>query len=413
MIMLSARGHVYSALDLAAGYMKERGLLYDKDKHPSGLVSLTNAENFLMQAKMLHFMQTRSLPLLERYTLTYHHGPFGSKRLRQAMANFINTGFLPAVPTTVDEISFVSGVTALNNILALCTTAENEGLLVGMPIYGSFAPDLQTMSNCKLVYTVFNDKDQFSVDAVDCYERSLQEAEKSGTKIRALVLTNPHNPLGRCYPRETLEAIMRFCNKYSIYLISDEIYAFSVYYTDESTPGFTSILSIDLAGIIDSQLVHVLYGFSKDFAAAGLRLGCLVSRNPELTKAVRSLARFHGATPLTDAIATSILEDREFCTQFLEESARALGEHQAIVVKALNDAGIPYVRKANAGFFLWIDMSICLQSLSWQAEDDLRQKLYDNGVEMSAGHAYYDESPGKFRFIFSVDKDSLVEGLRR
>lgn len=62
------------------------------------------------------------------------------------MANFINTGFSPASPTTVDEISFASGVTALNDIVSLCTTAENEGLLLGMPIYGSFAPDLQTMS---------------------------------------------------------------------------------------------------------------------------------------------------------------------------------------------------------------------------------------------------------------------------
>lgn len=58
-------------------------------------------------------------------------------------------------------------------------------------------------------------------------------------------------------------------------------------------------------------------------------------------------------------------------------------------------------------------MSACLHSLSWQAEDDLRQKLYDFGIEMSAGHAYHDEKPGKFRFIFSVDKDSLAEGLRR
>lgn len=79
-IMLSARGQAYSALDLAAGYLKERGPLYDKDKYPSGLVSLTNAENvwfdhfdswivsthanrcnqqFLMQEKMLHFIKTK------------------------------------------------------------------------------------------------------------------------------------------------------------------------------------------------------------------------------------------------------------------------------------------------------------------------------------------------------------------
>ena len=68
---------------------------------------------------------------------------------------------------------------------------------------------------------------------------------------------------------------------------------------------------------------------------------------------------------------------------------------------------------SNAGFFLWIDLSACLRSATWQDEDELRQGLYDHGVEMSAGHAYHDEKPGNFRFLFSMDRDTLEEGLRR
>jgi aspartate/methionine/tyrosine aminotransferase len=132
---------------------------------------------------------------------------------------------------------------------------------------------------CKLVYTPFGDVDQFSALAVDCYERALQEAQRNGTRVRALVIANPHNPLGmfknkgdgqaiwltvlgRCYPRDALEAIVRFCNKHDIHLISDEIYACSVYHTDELHQGFTSALSVNLTGI-NKGLVHVLYGFSK------------------------------------------------------------------------------------------------------------------------------------------------------
>lgn len=55
-----------------------------------------------------------------------------------------------------------------------------------------------TETRCKLVYTPFGDVDQFSVRAIACYERALEEAEHAGTKVRALVLTNPHNPLGMC-----------------------------------------------------------------------------------------------------------------------------------------------------------------------------------------------------------------------
>ena len=54
-----------------------------------------------------------------------------------------------------------------------------------------------TPFRCKLIYTPFGDQDQFSVQAVDCYERALQKAQQSGTRVRALVITKPHNPLGK------------------------------------------------------------------------------------------------------------------------------------------------------------------------------------------------------------------------
>lgn len=38
--------------------------------------------------------------------------------------------------------------------------------------------------------------DQFGVEAVECYERALEQAEKTGVNVKALVLANPHNPLG-------------------------------------------------------------------------------------------------------------------------------------------------------------------------------------------------------------------------
>jgi xeroderma pigmentosum group C-complementing protein len=63
------------------------------------------------------------------------------------MAAFTNKRFSPVSAVTMDQVSFVSGVTALNDILSLCMTdEENDGLLLGMPIYGSFNPDMRSMS---------------------------------------------------------------------------------------------------------------------------------------------------------------------------------------------------------------------------------------------------------------------------
>lgn len=70
--------------------------------------------------------------------------------------------------------------------------------------------------------------------------------------------------IGQCYPTETLVALLRLCAARGIHLISDEIYALSVYNRDDrASEKFTSIRAIDCSGIIDPRQVHVLYGMSK------------------------------------------------------------------------------------------------------------------------------------------------------
>jgi aspartate/methionine/tyrosine aminotransferase len=70
--------------------------------------------------------------------------------------------------------------------------------------------------------------------------------------------------LGRCYPPETLKALLHLCAAKGIHLISDEIYALTTYPRDDQpSEKFTSIRAIDYSDIIDPTQVHVLYGMSK------------------------------------------------------------------------------------------------------------------------------------------------------
>lgn len=91
---------------------------------------------------------------------------------------------------------------------------------------------------------------------------------------------------------DAMKEIASFCGKHSIHLISDEIYANSVFDNPVApdAPPFTSILAIDLGDRIDPKLVHVTYGASKDFCANGLRLGMLYTKNEGLLGAVSSNA---------------------------------------------------------------------------------------------------------------------------
>ena len=91
---------------------------------------------------------------------------------------------------------------------------------------------------------------------------------------------------------ETIQELAAFCGKRNIHLISNEVYANSVWRSDEAAGRFvpfTSILSLDLDQHIDPNMVHLVYGASKDFSANGLRVGVFHSRNEGLLKAVGSL----------------------------------------------------------------------------------------------------------------------------
>lgn len=164
---------------------------------------------------------------------------------------------------------------------------RGEGILVNRPVYGRFELDYGVEAGVEIVYADTATDEAFTPSSVAKYEQALIEAEERGIKIRAVLLVNPHNPVGmhsllksglslsgltvliafktgRCYPSDTLRHIARFCDRNNLHLISDEVYASCVFDSgDPDSVQFTSILSLDLHGLINPNLVHVLYGFSK------------------------------------------------------------------------------------------------------------------------------------------------------
>ena len=72
----------------------------------------------------------------------------------------------------------------------------------------------------------------------------------------------------------------------------------------------------------------------------------------------------------------------------------------------------------NAGLFLYIDLSPWLPTKShneqsyYEREFALAQRLLDAGVGVHPCEEH-GEIPGHFRLVFSQDRDTLAEGLRR
>lgn len=115
----------------------------------------------------------------------------------------------------------------------------------------------------------------FGPTMVTILERGLQE---SSVPVKMVVVTNPHNPLGRCYSKECLVELMQFSQHRDLHLISDEVFGLSELGCEDlrGSRNFTSALAIDPAAYgCDPERIHVIWSLSKDLGATGARLVCI------------------------------------------------------------------------------------------------------------------------------------------
>ncbi|KAL4778805.1 pyridoxal phosphate-dependent transferase [Aspergillus varians] len=386
---------------------------YNKDTNPDGVICFGMAEHGPVRADIAEYIN-------KKVTFDTNSVCYGSMATENPLpavaAAHLNRHLKPLTPIEPEMVVKASGCSAAGNMLAFALAEPGDGVLVSRPVYGRFELDYGVEAGVEIVYADTDPYEAFSLACIGKYEKALADAEARGVKIRAVVLVNPHNPVGRCYPTETLIEILKFCNKHQIHLISDEIYALCVFDSGHPyAPLFTSILSLATPELIDLNLVHVLYGFSKDFASGGLHIGFIVSQNAELRRACSATLRFHSPSSAAETIGAAILNDEEFVSKFTEKSQQDLAFSYRIATSILDEEGINYVKGGNAGFFLYIDLSPYLpkdDSLQGpEREFALAQKILDNGLFLHPGEEH-SKDLGWFRLVYSHDEDVLREGLR-
>lgn len=112
------------------------------------------------------------------------------------MASHINTHFYPIMPITSDNLFTTCSVTAAQNMLSFGIGDTGEAILVSPPIYGRFEMDYGNVARMKVLYAKMKDTDPFELAVVDRLEEALINATWAGTRVRALLISNPINPLG-------------------------------------------------------------------------------------------------------------------------------------------------------------------------------------------------------------------------
>ena len=395
---------------------------WDPQSNPNGYVSIGVAENRFMHEDLRAYV-TKHCDI-STAAFTYGNGPMGTHRLRNAVSGFLNRHLKPVLPLQPSHLIITNGVSHSIEHCSWALADEGDGFLLGQPYYGAFIPDISLRPGVEVLEVKFGALDPMSVEAVENYEKAILATRHRGVTVKGLMLCSPHNPLGRCYSRDALIAYLKLCEKYQVHLVSDEIYALSVWENKEDTNPppvpFTSVLSIEIEKYINPALVHVLWGMSKDFGANGLRLGCIISQhNPAFMRALIPVAIYSYVSGITDHVVSSLLEDHDWSDRYIKENQRRLSHGYSRVVSFLRKHDIEYAPGPNAAFFVWIDLGKAYLQRNPDRKDskDLTQEIMDKLLEqklyMASGTNFGSETPGVFRIVFSHPDEYMDEALRR
>lgn len=85
-------------------------------------------------------------------------------------------------------------------MLSFTLAEPTDGILVSRPVYGRFELDYGVEADVQIVYADTDPEEAFTPVVVDKYEAALRRAQDEGTRVRAVLIVNPHNPVGKYHP---------------------------------------------------------------------------------------------------------------------------------------------------------------------------------------------------------------------
>ena len=469
---ISTRGA--SAVGLLPTYLSDARSVerYDPVTAPHGALQLGVAESQLLEDLLL--------PQINQITQTvapftsdciYYQPTAGRASLRSAVAEYMQellslTNNQQQHCLDQEGIIVGAGCNAVLENLCFCLADPGDVVLIPTPYYAAFEFDLVARAALQIVpvYTmsffhdnggsgsggnnVNNDLKSVPKEAYYPTRASLDAAvQRAGKKPRILLLSHPQNPLGICYPPEVLQECIDWCREHEIHLISDEIYAGSVYRTndddeEEITP-FKSALELAATTTSGSSsnhnlglgpYIHWVYAMSKDFALSGLRVGVAYSENEDIRMPLQKLndmCQISSQTQVlvehmmttTSTSTTTTTKDGSSCPKkwtqtFREENHKRLRARGDALHALLDRLNVPYI-PATAGLFCWLDLSQFLppppaDGNGTGTDEERERALYldlvqEFGLLLTPGLSMRNERPGFFRCVFTAAKEEEFE----
>lgn len=223
-------------------------------------------------------------------------------------------------------------------------------------------------------------------------------------KTKLISICNPHNPVGRVYSKEILKKISQIAAAHDLWVMSDEIWSDIVYDKKE----FNTYSSVSEEAKHKSFTV---FGFSKSFGIAGLRIGAVLCNDQDLLDDFTEKSNFNstieGVSTLSQ-IAASVAIDK--AKPWFNDFLTHLQHNRDLAHSILSNSGILTPNLPEATFVIFPKIENGMSS------DEFAQHVLKEGkvaIVPGSERWFGKGAEGHIRICFSTSQEILTEGLNR
>lgn len=293
-------------------------------------------------------------------------------------------------------ISTSPGVVPALDMLVRALTGPGDGVVIQPPVYPPFFNVVRSNDRKLLENPLIYDGKKYRMD-LDDLERRLNP------EVKLLILCSPHNPVGRVWEEQELNALGELCLKHKIVVVADEIHSDLVF------PGRSHTVFASISREFEQNCV-ICNAPSKTFNIAGVQASNIIIPNPRLRSAYRKVLNT-GELGLPNVFAVAAVEAA------YNRGGNWLGEMMTYVyenyrfLKDFIEKRLSRIKviEPEGTFLIWLDC----RGLG-VTDEQLDKLIKEKGrLILSPGHIFGSNGSGFQRINIACPRALLEEGLHR
>ncbi|MEG1338846.1 MalY/PatB family protein [Cetobacterium sp.] len=300
-----------------------------------------------------------------------------------------------------DWIVTTPGVVPALHYIVQAFSKEGDGVIIQTPVYYPFKKSIENNKREVVENRLIERDREYFIDFEDLEEKT------KNPKNKIMILSSPHNPVGRIWKKEELEKIGEICLRNNVLLISDEIHSDLILFNNKF---------ISFGNLSESFLNHsiVCTAPSKTFNLAGLQTSNIIIPNEDIRNTLKNFLITISAK-ITPNIFGNIAVEAVYSEegeQWLEKLKDHL-EKNYIFMKEYFEKYLPKVKctELQGTYLAWVDFR---EVDSFITGKELEDKIAKEAkVVLDGGSIFGDQGAGFMRVNIACHRDTLEEALKR